>query len=364
LASTSARQSGFQARPGAHRTRRAKYYCALVSAGAFCSVTARRLLKGPLHPGWDFRYELIATAMRMIQQRITRMPITKMRLHTLPTRVHISLRGRVEHERASFAGMYAEIFTPRDWTPAAPSVLYMHGGGYISCSPATHRDLVSRIAAESGARCISIDYRKAPEHPFPAPIDDCEAAYRALLAEGTPASRILLAGDSAGGGLVLAVLQRARAAGLPMPSAAILLSPWVDLSRQGASIRANAAYDYLTREALDLAVGHYLQGQDCMHPHVSPVHAELGGLPPLLLLTGSAELFLSENHAFAERALAQGVELTHHVEPGMVHVSALFASIAPVSRPAVALIGRYIRARAGVREDLARPVNLQVVRAV
>ncbi len=321
----------------------------------FCQVVVRRLLKGPRHPGWGFRYEMIATLMRVLQGRVLRMPISKLRKHMLPTRVHVSLQGLVQHERASFAGLYAEIFTPRDYGAEDPTILYFHGGGYVACSPATHRDLVSRMAVESGARCIVIDYRKAPEHPFPAPVDDCEAAYRALLDQAVDPSRILLAGDSAGGGLVLAVLLRARAAALPMPAAAVLLSPWVDLSCRGASVEANAVYDYLTLEALELGVSHYLQGQDPLHPHASPVHAELAGLPPLLLLTGSAELFLSENLALAERALSQGVDLTHHIEQGMVHVSSLFATVAPASGSALLLIGRFVRERVSARKQREKP---------
>jgi monoterpene epsilon-lactone hydrolase len=354
------RQSGIQAKRG-RSARRVRYYCAALALGTFWFVAARRLLKGPRHPGWGFRYELIATTLRVIQQRILRMPMAQLRQHTLSTRVHASLRERVAHERTSFAGMYAEIFTPRDLGEETPTILYFHGGGYISCSPASHRDLISRIAVESGARCIVVDYRKAPEYPFPAPIDDCEAAYRALVGEGVAPARIFLAGDSAGGALVLAVLLRVLAAGLPMPAAGVLLSPWVDLSRTGESVEANAAYDYLTPAALEFGVRHYLQGQDPMHPLASPVHAELHGLPPLLLLTGSAELFLSENMALAARARAHGVELTHHIQPGMVHVSSLFAGLVPNTGDGLALIGAFVREHTGARRLVARAAHLQAV---
>ena len=155
MASNPLAQSGFQARPRRGWSRRARYYCALLTAGALCSVAVRRLLKGPRHPGWDFRYELIATAMRTIQERVSRMPVADLRRHTMPTRVHPSVRPLVQQERGSFAGMYAEIFTPRELDAGAPTVLYLHGGGYITGSPASHRDLVSRIALESGARCIA-----------------------------------------------------------------------------------------------------------------------------------------------------------------------------------------------------------------
>jgi epsilon-lactone hydrolase len=347
------RQSGFQTRrvPGA---RRAVYYCALLALWALCLVSLRRLFKGPRHPGWDFRYELLATAVRVVQTSIMHMPMARMRLHTLPTRVHPSVREQLEHELGSLAGLYAESFAPRELGPEAPVVLYFHGGGYVSCSPATHRNLLSRIALASGARCIAVDYRKAPEYPFPVPIDDCEAAYRALLGEGVPPARVVLAGDSAGGALVLAVLQRVRDARLPLPAAAVLISPWVDLTYSGESVQGNAVYDYLTPAALALGAHHYLQGQDPRHPLASPMYADLRGLPPLLLLTGSAELFFSENHTLAARARAHGVELTHHVEQGMVHVSTLFAGLVPHAARGVDVIGAFVRALEA--RPAARPV--------
>jgi acetyl esterase/lipase len=331
------------------------YRSAVIGARTFWSVLLRRLFKGPLHPEWDLRYEVIAGTMRMAQRRILGMPLAEGRRMILRTRVHPSLVGQVELQRSSLGGLYAEIFTPQGFGPGQLTVLYFHGGGYFSCSPATHRDLVSRIAVETGARCIAVDYRKAPEHPFPAAIDDCEAAYRALLDEGVPASSTLLAGDSAGGALVLAVLQRARDAGLPLPDAALLLSPWVDLSCAGESVQANACFDYISPEGLTFAVEHYLQGQDPLHPHVSPVHADLRGLPPMLLLTGGVELFLSENLLFAERARAHGVDLTHHIEPGMVHVWSLLAGLTPKARGALKHIGAFVRKRQSARKTAQQP---------
>jgi acetyl esterase/lipase len=140
-----------------------------------------------------------------------------------------------------------------------------------------------------------------------------------------------------------------------------LLSPWVDLTCSGASVRENAAYDYLTPAALELGVGHYLQGQDPLHPLASPAHADLRGLPPLLLLTGSAELFFSENQALAQRARAHGVQVTHHIEQGMVHVSTLFAGVAPHAAGGIEVIGAFVRALEGSGGAWALPD--QAVRA-
>jgi acetyl esterase/lipase len=315
----------------------------LVAIWTFLVVFVRRIVKGPLHPGWSYRFEAIAEVVRNAVLSGVGVPIEKMRGGMIPARIHPSLWRLLKHERTTFAGRPAETFTPTGWTPASPTVLYYHGGGYITCSPGTHRDLISRIAVASGARTIAIDYRKAPEYPYPAPIDDCEAAYRALLDSGTPADKIFVGGDSAGGGLTLAVLQRARDAGLPMPRAAVLLSPWVDLECIGDSIKENAAFDYLPASGLTMGVEHYLQGGDCRHPHVSAVNADLRGLPPLLMLTGGAELFLSENKRFAEVARAAGVPVVHRVEPGMIHVYPAFATFVPECASAIHDIGAFIR---------------------
>jgi monoterpene epsilon-lactone hydrolase len=181
------------------------------------------------------------------------------------------------------------------------------------------------------ARCVAPDYRLAPEHPFPSGIDDCVAAYHALLEGGTDPSRIFIGGDSAGGGLTLAVLQRLRDAGEPLPRAALLLSPFVDATAEGGSLEDNARYDYLPDDR-ERIVGLYTNGADAAHPHISPVNADLRGLPPMLMLTGALEILLDQNVALAERARAHGVDVTHVIEDGMVHVYPLLADVSAVAR--------------------------------
>lgn len=315
----------------------------LVSLRAFWTVLLRRLFKGRRHPSWGFRKELVAEIGRNTTLRLLHVPPSILRARLMSAPIPLRVRLSVRHERGHHGLHYAEFFTPRAWTPDSPTLLYFHGGGYIAGSPATHRDLVARIARASGARCICVDYRKAPEFPYPAPIDDGEAAYRHLLDSGIRPERVFVAGDSAGGGMALAVMLRAKRAGLPLPRAGVLLSPWVDLTSQGESITRNAHYDYLTPESLKYGVQHYLQGQDAEHPEASPIRADLSGLPPLLVQTGDAELFYSENLLFAERARACGVEVVHQIEPGMVHVFQLFASFAPECGPAIERIGAHIR---------------------
>jgi acetyl esterase/lipase len=326
-------------------------------------VFVRRIAKGPLHPGWSYRFEAINEVLRNNIASGIGLPVEQLRRGMLSARIHPTVWKALRHERSTFAGRPAETFTPRGWTASSPTILYFHGGGYMVCSPATHRDLISRIAVAAGARTIAIDYRKAPEHPFPMPIDDCEAAYQALLADGTQPGRIFFGGDSAGGGLTLAVLLRAKDAGLPMPRAAVLLSPWVDLECVGESIKENAPFDYLPPAGLPLGADFYLQGADRRHPHVSPVHADLRGLPPLLVLTGGAELFLSENKRFVDAARAANVEVVHKVEAGMVHVYPAFATFVPECAPAIEEIGAFVRRHQQLPDGAAEQVADGDVRA-
>jgi monoterpene epsilon-lactone hydrolase len=309
------------------------------------AVAVRRLFRGPLHPGWSFRYEALAEILRNANEHGLSMPVVHMRRSLLDARIHRRISRKIVHERTTLAGLPTETFTPKGWTGEGATLLYLHGGGYVVCSPGTHRDLISRIADATGARTFAVDYRKAPEYPFPAPIDDAEAAYRALLAQGVRPERLFVAGDSAGGGLTMAVLQRAKEQGLPMPRGAILLSPWVDLECAGESIARNARFDYLPAGGLAWGVEQYLQGGDKRHPHASAVHADLSGLPPLLIQTGGAELFLSENQRLAELAEAAGTSVTHEIEDGMVHVYQAFATFIPECDAAIQRIGSFVRER-------------------
>jgi len=270
------------------------------------------------------------------------------------------IRRQIVRSRSTVAGRDADTFTPVNWTKTDPTILYFHGGGYVVGSPATHRDLIARLAIATGARAVAIDYRKAPEHPFPAAVDDGEASYRSLLAAdksaGGRSAPLFLAGDSAGGGLALAVALRARDAGLPRPCGLLLLSPWTSKACDGESIRRNQSFDYLTPAALQRGAAAYLQGADARHPHASAIHADLRGLPPLLIETGGAELLLSDNEALAERAAAAGVPVVHHVEPGMVHVFPIFCRVLPGVGPAAfERMGDFVR-RCGA--DAARPADV------
>ncbi|MEU4170005.1 alpha/beta hydrolase [Streptomyces sp. NPDC026665] len=200
-------------------------------------------------------------------------------------------------------------------------LLYLHGGGYVVGSPDTHAGLVGELARRAGLRATSVDYRLAPEHLFPAALDDGLAAYRELLASGTDPRHLVMAGDSAGGGLSLATLLAAREAGLPLPAAVVFFSPWVDLTLAGDSIRSKEGADPIfTAADVRACADRYVGSGDRAHPLASPLFADLTGLPPLLVQVGANEVLLDDAVRLAGRAGAAGVEVTLEVGPGLPHV--------------------------------------------
>ncbi len=211
----------------------------------------------------------------------------------------------VRRERVCAGPVRGEWLVP---TAALPGVvLYVHGGGFVSCSAATHRPIAAALARHSRRRVPNIDYRLAPEHPFPAAPDDVLAAYEWLLATGTPAGAVALAGDSAGGNLVLGLALRLRDLGRPRPTCVVVFSPWADLAATGASARANDGPDamFRTENLADFAAV-YLGGAPADAPAASPVYAALGGLPPVLLHVGSTEILLDDARRVDARVRAAG----------------------------------------------------------
>lgn len=267
--------------------------------------------------------------------------------------------------RATFEGMTASAPIPADLkcTPvdaggvpaewiAAPGaaddrvILYLHGGGYVIGSIKTHRDMMGRLSRAAKAKVLGLDYRLAPEHPHPAAVEDATKAYRWLLSKGTKPNRIAIGGDSAGGGLTLATLVALRDAGDPMPAAAMCLSPWTDMEGTGESMKTKAAIDPLVqRDGLLGMAQAYLQGKDPKSPLASPVHANLKGLPPLLIQVGEREVLLDDSTRVAERAKSAGVNTTLEVWDGMVHVWHLFAAILPEGQQAIERLGQFTRER-------------------
>lgn len=225
--------------------------------------------------------------------------------------------------------------------------LYLHGGGYVYGSLRSHGHMVSEIARAARCRMFFVDYRRAPEHPYPAALDDAVAAYRSLLADGVAASDVVLAGDSAGGGLVLATLLKLRDSGLPLPAAAACVSPWTDLTGSGESYHALEHEDpMLSKPVVDLVSASYLAGTAPTHPYVSPLFGELAGLPPVLLQVGSREILLSDAERFTAGLRRAGGTGVLEVWPGMVHVWHLHHSRLAKAREAVSRLGGWLRAQA------------------
>ena len=236
----------------------------------------------------------------------------------------------------------AEWITP----PGAASdrvVLYLHGGGYVMGSIATHRATIARIARASKAKALALEYRLAPEHKFPAAVEDSVAAYQWLLAQGYKPGKIVIAGDSAGGGLTLATLLSIRDQKLPMAAAGVAISPWADMEGTGDSFKTRAHRDPMVGSGnLGGMAKHYIGSGDPRHPLASPIHADFRGVAPLLIQVGDAETLLDDSNKVAARAKEHGVKVDLEVWDDMFHVWHAFAKILPEGQQAIDKIGKFV----------------------
>jgi monoterpene epsilon-lactone hydrolase len=224
-------------------------------------------------------------------------------------------------------------------------VLYFHGGVYVMSDAALAAGLASEVGRRTGAKVISVDYRLAPEHPYPAAVDDALAAYEALLQEGAAASDIVFAGDSAGGGLVVATLVNARDHGLPLPAAAFVLSPYVDLTLAGTTMETKRELDpLLRRELLEPRIADYTAGQDAALPLISPIFADLSGLPPLIIQAGSHEVLLDDAVRLTRQAASADVDVTLDITPEVPHVFQAYSSILDEAGAALDRAGQLLSA--------------------
>jgi monoterpene epsilon-lactone hydrolase len=259
----------------------------------------------------------------------------------------LDLGGDISELRISFDEMMAATPIPADvealegslggipvvhvdvtGTDSQKAIMYLHGGAYAIGSAASSVALASDLARRAGSRLVSVDYRLAPEHPYPAAVEDAVAVYRGLLDSGLSPTRIAIAGESAGAGLAAATLVALEDEGLPWPSSAFLMSPWVDLTLSGDSITEKAAVDpALTPGGLHRRAVDYLAGADAASGLISPIYADLTGLPPLLIQVGSHEILLDDATRLATRAAAADIAVTLEVTPGVPHVFQAFAAI-------------------------------------
>jgi acetyl esterase/lipase len=233
-------------------------------------------------------------------------------------------------------------------------VLYFHGGVYVLGDAFLAADLASQVGRRTRARVISVDYRLAPEHPYPAAVDDALAAYEALLDNGTAPSDIAFAGESAGGGLAIATLVNARDHGLPLPAAAFVMSPYADLTLAGATMETKRQADpLLSPEALRARVGDYTSRQDAALDLISPIFADLSGLPPLIIQAGTHEVLLDDAVRLAQQAVIADVEVTLDITPGVPHVFQAYHAMLDEAAAALDRAGQRLSAYLASAERVA-----------
>jgi acetyl esterase/lipase len=247
---------------------------------------------------------------------------------------------------AGAVGGIAGEWLTADAVPKVATLLYLHGGGYFACTPGMYRP-VSSFYALAGFRTFVPDYRLAPEHPFPAGLEDAIAAYRGLLESHAP-HELVVSGDSAGGGLSMALLLSLRERGIPLPAAAVLFSPFVDLAATGESTRTNSARCAMFHsESHGVAAGFYVGQGDRRAPLVSPLYADLRGLPPLLIHVGADETLLDDSRRLAERAKRAGVRVELKIWPAVPHVWQLFHGWIPEGRSSLREAGQFFAREVG-----------------
>lgn len=298
----------------------------------------------PSFKGYFLEKIIKFTVRRSVKKGLGRQGMEEMRqlldrtgekLGRLPENLHI--------EKLEVEGLYTEWLNPEQ-ADNEKVILYLHGGGYEFCSAATHRPLAARIGVETGVKVLLPEYRLAPEHPFPAAIEDAINVYRWLLKEGYHSSNIIFAGDSAGGGLSLAAALVLKEQSESLPAGIICLSPWVDLTSSGESYQKNEKLDpYLNPKDVRKAAQMYAGGESLDHPLISPVFADLSGLPPLLIQVGSHEILQSDSELLAVHAKLAGVDVVFKVWDDMWHVWQISGDFLPEAKQAIVEIGEFAK---------------------
>ncbi len=297
-----------------------------------------------------------ARALRVFLRATTRLPLTR---SVGSPRVVSTPRATLDRGALIFGRLPAgatrvsvdegpirgEWVLPQRLAANAPTIFYLHGGGYVACSPATHRTLTGALALRCGARVFVLDYRLAPEHPFPAALHDAMAGFAWLRSHGIAPEDVTFAGDSAGGGLALATALALRDAGKPLPGRLVLFSPWVDLAGTGDSIRSNAMTDDVVVNDGSNTLAHaYLAGRALDDPAASPLYASLHDLPPMLIHASEIEMLRDDAVRLTEKARAAGVDVRLRLWDGVLHCWQLLASL-PESRASVDEVAAFVNER-------------------
>lgn len=282
-----------------------------------------------------------------IREAIAKRPrpaeIAEMRANTDARGLAFGLPSDVTVTKVNANGVKAE-WTSTPGAAQDAAILYVHGGGYVIGSLDSHRHMVAEIGRRSNVRVLALDYRLAPEHPFPAPVEDTVAGYKFLLESGIKPGRIIIAGDSAGGGLVVGAMLAIRDAGLPTCAAGWCISPWVDMEALGASFTDRAMTDPTVQKPTILFMaGQYLGGADPRSPYAAPIYGELRGLPPLLIQVGACETLLDDSLQLARLAGMADVPVDLQVWPEMIHIWHIFHPVLGAGKRAIADGGAYVQ---------------------
>jgi acetyl esterase/lipase len=309
---------------------------------ASISTLLRRIAKGPIRPGWNLSLETSTAYLRMVERAAFRLPtIQEQRLFTDVLLFASPALALVTVTPAEVEGVKGHWYVPRALADTT-TMLYLHGGGYAFYSGA-YANMIATIAHATSTRTFALEYPLTPEHPYPAQLDSALDAYRWLLASGHVPSQLVVAGDSAGGNLVLTLLLALRERSLPMPALAVALSPWVDIACSGASMYTNDGIDWVGR-AMAFRWGEWFAaGHDLHDPMISPLYADVQGLGPLYVQAGSGEILIDQIRDFVDRATRQGIKIAYDEWANMPHDFQAYGDTVPQAADALARLARQMR---------------------
>ena len=306
------------------------------------SLGKRRILGRRSHPSWDFSMKLASQLFRNNMKRVVKMSFEEQRAFYQNLARPNPFPSQVLESWLEIEGLRACWFTPVR-TSSNGTLLYWHGGGYCICSIDTHKELIARIAQASGCRTLAVDYRLAPEHPFPSALEDAEKVMNYLWRTGHAPEKTVVAGDSAGGNLALVSILKAIAEKQPVPAACVGISPWVDLASKRKSHTENANFDYVGPQFDAGWRQAYVNSDEAKKPYISPIYGDFDQFPPLLLQAGGAETLRDDIAELAKRATAAGADVLYQEWEGMIHVWHFLATLVPASKEAIAEVGHFVK---------------------
>lgn len=308
---------------------------------AAAEATARRLRRGPTRPNWNWVVELGTAAVRAnLKEAFLHNEVAEQRRFLDCMTLESPSLKQVHHEVIDTAGFRGDIFRPRNAGDRV--LLYLHGGGFALYPKASYASMHALMCVTTQATTYALDYRLCPEHPFPAALDDCRAAYEWLLGGGVDPQQVIVAGDSAGGNLTITLLCELRDRGLPLPALGVAMSPATEFDIERQSMRANEPYDWISGDMALMWRDFYCREEERSHPRVSPVHADLRGLPPIYVQAGRCEILYDSICAFATEAKSQGADIRFDSWDDMNHVFQMFGEDAPQSAEALRSISEMV----------------------